>query len=230
MANQNPNLLRILNVGLRPYEEVYELQKETVEKVKDGDDETLIICSHPPVVTLGKKSRPEDLQGWQGDIVSIERGGKATYHGPGQIVIYPILNLKKRGQNIAGFLEVMEQSMVKVLKDLGLEASGNMERGKPDYTGVWVKGNSGYPTQKIASIGVAVSRWVTYHGLAFNLEKDPLAFTGISPCGFTTETMTSLEDLGLRPGSPVFDTKPNRKKVEESLIAELQDGFSKLIL
>lgn len=230
MGNHSENHLDILNLGLRPYAQAYELQKEIVEKVKAGGNETLIICSHPPVVTLGKKSSPDDLQGWNGDIVTIERGGKATYHGPGQIVIYPILNLKKRGQNIAGFLEVMEQSMVKVLEDLGLEASGNTERGKPDYTGVWVKGNSSFPTQKIASIGVAVSRWVTYHGLAFNLEKDPLAFTGISPCGFTTETMTSLEDLANRPNSPLIDTKPNRKAIEDSLICELQDGFSKLIL
>ncbi len=222
--------LRILNIGQQPYGEVYELQKRTVEEVKAGEQETLIVCSHPPIVTLGKKSQPEDLQGWTGEVLAIERGGKATYHGPGQIIIYPIINLTKRGQNIAGFLEVMEQSMVNVLNKMGLTASGNTERGKPDYTGVWVKGDEHAAPRKIASIGVAISRWVTYHGLAFNLEKDPLAFTGISPCGFTTDTMISLQELTESPQSPVYDTKLNRPQIEDALITELQDGFSKLLL
>lgn len=212
--------LEVLNIGLTPYREAYELQLKKVEEAKEGLGEFLIVCSHPPVVTLGKKSRPEDLQGWTGQVEEIERGGKATYHGPGQIVIYPIIDLKKRGQDIAGFLEVMESSMIKVLQELGLKAKGNEERGKPDFTGVWLESN---PPQKIASIGVAVSRWITYHGLAFNLENDPLAFTGISPCGFTTETMTCLEKV-----SP--NAKVNRSEIEEALVSELMRGFSKLLL
>lgn len=215
--------LEVLNIGLTPYREAYDLQLQKVEDAKQGKGEYLIVCSHPPVVTLGKKSRPEDIQGWTGPIEEIERGGKATYHGPGQIVIYPIIDLKKRGQDIAGFLEVMENSMIKVLADLDLKAKGNEERGKPDFTGVWL---DSHPPKKIASIGVAVSRWVTYHGLAFNLENDPLAFTGISPCGFTTDTMTCLENvLKLRETSQV-----NRSIIENSLITELKSGFSKLLV
>lgn len=215
--------LEVLNIGLTPYREAYDLQLEKVAEAKEGKGEFLIVCSHPPVVTLGKKSRPQDIQGWSGPIEEIERGGKATYHGPGQIVIYPIIDLKKRGQDIAGFLEVMESSMISVLKEIGLEARGNDERGKPDFTGVWLRGSQ---PKKIASIGVAVSRWITYHGLAFNLEEDPLAFTGISPCGFTTDTMTCLDKVLKEQGK----TQVKRSDIERSLITELSFGFSKLLV
>ncbi len=212
-------MLKIHNLGLIDYLKAYDFQKEQVELVKSGQVESLIVCSHPSVVTLGKKSTQEDLLGWEGDIYNIERGGKATYHGPGQIVIYPVIDLKKRGQNIAGFLEVMEEAMIAVLKELEIAASGNPERGKPDYTGVWVEAT---PPKKIASIGVAVSRWVTFHGLAFNLHNDPSAFKGISPCGFTTETMTDLETL--------LNKRLERSNIEQALIDHLQSGFSKLLL
>ncbi len=212
-------MLKIHHLGLIDYLKAYDFQKEQVELVKSGQIESLIVCSHPSVVTLGKKSTQEDLLGWEGDIYNIERGGKATYHGPGQIVIYPVIDLKKRGQNIAGFLEVMEEAMIAVLKELEIAASGNPERGKPDYTGVWVEAT---PPKKIASIGVAVSRWVTFHGLAFNLHNDPSAFKGISPCGFTTETMTDLETL--------LNKRLERSNIEQALIDHLQSGFSKLLL
>ncbi len=185
--------MRIINLGLIDYKQAYDIQRAEVEKVATGGQGALIICSHLPIVTLGKKSTPEDILGWTGPIEKIERGGKATYHGPGQVVIYPIVDLKQHGQNISGFLEAMEQSMIDVLKQFGLAAKGNEERGKPDYTGVWVETQFG--PKKIASIGIAIKRWITFHGLAFNLDFDPLAFSGINPCGFTTSTMTNLETL-----------------------------------
>ena len=185
--------MRILNLGLIDYKKAYDLQLEVVEKVRSAGEETLIICSHPPIVTLGKKSTPADILGWQGNIEKIERGGKATYHGPGQVVIYPVIDLKKHDQNLAGFLEAMEQSMIDVLKTYELAAKGNEQRGKPDYTGVWVETEMGM--KKIASIGIAVRRWITFHGLAFNLDFDSLAFSGINPCGFSTSIMTNLETL-----------------------------------
>lgn len=181
--------MKILDIGLKDYQSVYELQKSELQNVINGEEEKLIICSHDPVVTLGKKSTPQDICGWKGPVVEIERGGKATYHGPGQIIIYPIIDLKKRNQDISNFLIALESSMIETLSYYGLSAKGNDERGKPDYTGVWVD------SKKIASIGVAVRRWVTWHGLAFNLYKDPNAFQGINPCGFSTDTMTSLENL-----------------------------------
>lgn len=211
---------KILNLGEKDYLEAYKIQKEVVEDVLSGSSDTLIICSHPSVVTLGKKSTKEDLLGWTGPVYEIERGGQATYHGPGQVVIYPILNLKKYGQNIAGFLSAMESSMIECLNSYGLSAKGNEDRGKPDYTGVWIKDANGHE-RKIASIGVAIRKWVTYHGLALNLYEDPIAFQGISPCGFTTETMTNLETQ--------LNAKVERREFEEALSNSLKTSFSKLL-
>ncbi|MCR9203603.1 MAG: lipoyl(octanoyl) transferase LipB [Halobacteriovoraceae bacterium] len=211
--------MKILNLGNIDYLEAYELQKKLVEDVYLGEPETLLVCSHPSVVTLGKKSTKEDLMGWTGPVYEIERGGQATYHGPGQVVIYPILNLKNRGQNIAGFLEAMERAMIEALKSFDLLGVGNDDRGKPDYTGVWITDQNSQP-RKIASIGVAVKKWVTYHGLAFNLFEDPVAFKGISPCGFTTDTMTNLEAL--------LSKKIERQTFEDLLTQHLITFFSKL--
>ena len=211
--------MRIINLQEIDYKKAYSIQLEEVAKVYEGiESEALIICSHPPVVTLGKKSSVEDLLGWKGQVEEIERGGKATYHGPGQIVIYPILNLKNHGQNISGFLEAMETSMIEVLSLYGLKSRGNEERGKPDYTGVWVETDLGL--KKIASIGIAVKRWVTFHGLALNLDFDPLAFSGINPCGFTTNTMTNLETLK--------GEKVDRSTFEELLTQKLIHHFKEL--
>lgn len=209
----------VKNLGLINYKEAYAIQLETLEIVReDPDQEKLLVCSHPPVVTLGKKSTPEDLIGWSGPVEQIERGGKATYHGPSQVVIYPIIDLKSRNQDIAGFLAAMESAMISCLSDFGIVGQGNLERGKPDYTGVWIDylGSK----RKIASIGVAVKRWVTYHGLAFNLYNDAQAFTGINPCGFTTDTMISLEEA--HPGNI------NRNDFENQLCQNLEESFTKL--
>lgn len=204
--------MEILNLGLIPYQEAYQIQKEKVSEVIDGGVNTLIVCHHPSVVTLGRKSdREKDLMGWDGDIVEIERGGKATYHGPGQIVIYPIFSLKK-SQNIAGFLEAMENAMVKFLQSFDLNASGNPFRGNPELTGVWIDG------RKIASIGIAVKRWVTYHGLAINIFEDDKAFSGINPCGMNAENMTNLK----KELTHDIDRNDCEKKLIEFLSIELK--------
>tara|TARA_R110002072_G_scaffold534_7_gene4235 strand:- start:135212 stop:135835 length:624 start_codon:yes stop_codon:yes gene_type:complete len=207
--------MQVINLNKTEYQNAYDIQIKTLNQVisKEADD-TLIVCSHFPVVTLGKKSSPSDICGWTGDTVHIERGGKATYHGPGQVVIYPIINLKDKGQNISGFLQAMEDAMIECLKELDINATGNPKRGEPDYTGVWIG------SKKIASIGVAVKRWVTYHGLAFNLEEDPMAFQGINPCGFSTDTMTSLEKI--------CHKKIDRSDFEKLLCDKLEYQFSKL--
>lgn len=200
--------MKVHNLGLIPYSEAHRLQLKLVDKVINNPaDESLIICHHPPVVTLGKKSGPDDLQGWRGDVHSIERGGKATYHGPGQVVVYPIINLSCRNNDIAAFLETLEMSMIETLAEFGLLATGNPNRGVPTYTGVWVN------NQKVASIGVAVRRWVTYHGLALNLYDDPEAFKGINPCGFGQDIMTNVERL--------LGHKLERTEFEERLSSHL---------
>ena len=194
--------MKIINLGLIPYQEAYQKQIATVEEVIAGGEDSIIICHHPSVVTLGKKSdRARDLMGWNGDVVDIERGGKATYHGPGQIVIYPIISLKN-SQNISGFLEAMERSMVNFLKEFHLDASGNPFRGNPDLTGVWID------NRKIASIGIAIKRWVTYHGLAINIFEDTNAFQGINPCGMSADQMTYLEkELNTSLSREALETK-----------------------
>lgn len=197
--------MKVEDWGLIDYLTAQKLQHQYVEEVIQGvREETLVICSHHPVVTLGKKAKPEDIMGWTGQIVETKRGGQATYHGPGQIIAYPILNLEKRNKDIYLYLRQLERSMELALEDVGLESAGN-----PDSTGLWVG------DKKIASIGVAVKRWVTYHGLAINIEKDPLAFTGINPCGMSQSIMTSLEEL--------LGAGYNRDKFKESLTFHLLD-------
>lgn len=178
------------NWGLIQYSKAHQRQKEIVQEVIDKKRaETLILCRHRPVVTLGKQSTPEDLLGWSGETFQVERGGRATYHGPEQIVVYPILNLKNRGQNIGGLLQIIQKVLVELLQKEGLKA-----RGTPSYAGVWVHDSGQNIEKKIASIGIAVKKWVTYHGLALNISKDPLAFKGIASCGLQSGLMTYLEE------------------------------------
>lgn len=196
-------ILDVLDLGLKDYREAFLLQEELVKKriSKDIQDHFLF-CSHPSVVTLGRASKKEDVFGWTEEVVKTNRGGRATYHGPGQIVGYPILSLKEenqlnlpfKAQDIRAYLEFIENIIIKFLIAQGLKAQAKslkpLEPGQLNR-GVWVA------DKKIASIGIAVKSWCTMHGFALNLKKDPKAFTGIQACGFSTETYTSLEDLGV---------------------------------
>lgn len=185
--------------GLINYQEALNKQLELVEKVAvEQNDGYLIFCTHPPVVTLGRVTQPGDVFGWKGQTIEIARGGRATYHGPSQLVVYPIVNLKKerqgrKPQEISGYLRVLENAIVATLKDYGIESVGKSLQAKDEKnpeteeTGVWVG------RQKIASLGIGVKKWITYHGAAINLHNDPEAFTGMKPCGFTTNVMTNLE-------------------------------------
>lgn len=182
--------------GLVPYTEALERQLKYVDELSNNPDHKgyLIFCTHPPVVTTGRQTESSDIFGWKGEVIEISRGGRATYHGPSQLVVYPILNLKNprahRGpQEIRGYLRDFEMAIVKTLSDYGIEATGK----KDDDTGVWI--NSPMGLKKIASLGIAVKKWITFHGAAINLTYDPEAFQGINPCGFTSQTMISLEQI-----------------------------------
>ncbi len=186
--------------GLTPYKLALELQLERVEKVADDSDEEMIVfCSHPSVVTTGRGTRVGDVTDWTGEVIEVQRGGRATYHGPHQLVIYPIIDLKRRGRNVEGYLRALETAMIETLGALGLQASrapdstidpsDSAQDNERLYTGVWVD------SKKVASIGIAVKKWVTYHGLALNLSSDPIAFSGINPCGFSRADMGNLKDL-----------------------------------
>lgn len=196
--------------GLIDYEQALQKQLNCVEIVTSSENSMnphpgfLIFCKHPAVVTTGRQTQPEDIFAWQGPIVEISRGGRATYHGPSQVVVYPIINLKPprsgRGpQEIRGYLRALEKAIVLTLKEFGITAEGKTPQKIPgaavetDETGVWIG------VKKIASLGIAVKKWVSFHGAAINVHHDATAFQGLNPCGFQSSTMISVESVLQHP-------------------------------
>jgi lipoyl(octanoyl) transferase len=178
---------RILELGTRAYHEVLDLQRDLVAaRQADAIPDTLILVEHPEVITLGRSAKPENVLD-VGDlaVVPIERGGDATYHGPGQLVAYPIFWLREDERDLHRYLRGLEEAILRTLADFGL-------RGMrvPGSTGVWI-GDPAAP-RKLASIGVAVRKWVTLHGLALNVSTDLARFAAINPCGFPARVMTSM--------------------------------------
>ena len=210
--------------GLIDYELANQRQLECLEKVASGaQEDTLVVCTHPPVVTLGRGSDPADLIGWKGAVVETSRGGRATYHGPSQLVIYPIIDLKREGRahlkprDVHGYLRALETAVVEGLRRFDVVAEArtvpmkNADGSELSVTGVWVG------PRKLASIGIAVRKWITYHGVAINVANDPNAFSGIKPCGFSAGIMTSLEELGV--------TAP-RAEIQSELLKRFQVLFA----
>lgn len=186
-------------------------QLERVEAVaSQATEETLVFCSHPPVVTRGRSTQEGDISTWSGDILDVQRGGRATYHGPSQVVVYPIIDLKARGRDLHKYLRALEAAIIESL--LEFQIDGRAESGA---TGVWVG------LRKIASIGVAVKMWTTYHGIALNVFHDPEAFKGLQPCGYTPETMISIEEL--------VGYRPDVEKVKISLERALRRHLMRLV-
>ena len=174
--------LRILDLGHQPYLKTLQRMREMVElRAKDEIPDCLLLVEHDPVVTAGRRADPMDVLDPDIEVVEIERGGRHTYHGPGQLVAYPICKLEGRARDLHAFLHLLEDVLIASLAEFGLEA-GRSELG----TGVYVEG------RKIASIGIAVRRWVTYHGLALNVQTELAAFRAIRPCGISAELMTTM--------------------------------------
>lgn len=150
--------------------------------------DTLVLCDHPAVVTLGRATPPDAPRPAGIPVVEVERGGAATWHGPGQLVGYPIVDLGPRGRDVHAFLRGLEDALAAVCADLWVAASR-----RSGHTGLFVAA-PGTPGgfRKVASIGIAVRRWVTYHGFALNLDTAPDAFAGLRPCGFEPAVMTSV--------------------------------------
>lgn len=173
-----------LDLCLKEYEEVWKLQKKLVEqRISNNIPDHLIIVEHTPVITVGKRgaSLPPDLPI---PAFHVERGGEATFHGPGQLVGYPIMSLIQRSLDIGRFVRNLEQVLIDVLQDYDIASERIV--GHP---GVWVNG------KKVASIGLAVSRWVTYHGFALNVNTDLNYFHLIRPCGLDSDKMTSMAKI-----------------------------------
>jgi len=177
----------LLDLGLRDYAEVLELQRELVDlRARNMVPDTLIIVEHPHVFTVGKAvpgETPKQIDGVP--VFRIERGGQWTYHGLGQLVGYPILDLNARRRDIHGFLRAIEETLILAVGGFGIVG------GRGEQTGVWVG------ERKIASIGAAIRNWVSFHGFALNVNTDLNYFHKISPCGFHGSTMTSMKaELG----------------------------------
>jgi len=187
-----------MNLGLVPYAEAFELQRSLAGAVSQGAvPETVIFLEHPPVVTIGRRTEterelhiPEDTEV---EIAETDRGGKSTFHGPGQLVCYPILDLGKHGKDVKRYVHDLEEAIIGTLAAFELE--GVRYEG---LTGVWMSPGGGQGPRKIASIGVHVSRWVTTHGYALNVDLDPAPFTEwITACGLEDAQFTTMaRELG----------------------------------
>ncbi|HEV3032628.1 MAG TPA: lipoyl(octanoyl) transferase LipB [Polyangia bacterium] len=185
---QAPFAAQFLDLGTREFGEVWALQKELVDKrQRDEIPDTLVLVEHPHVITLGRGTHKENVLA-PGDmpLFEIERGGDVTYHGPGQLVGYPIFLLRQSERDLHLYLRNLEEALIRAVGRFGI--SGERKEG---WTGVWTAGGA----RKLASIGVAVKRWVTLHGFALNVSTDLARFAAINPCGLEATTMGSMESV-----------------------------------
>jgi lipoyl(octanoyl) transferase len=208
----------VQDLGRRGYAEVLELQRSLCRRRMDGEitEDLLLLVEHEPVVTLGRGTRapslplaPADLERRGIGVFEVERGGDVTFHGPGQLVGYPIFDLRKHREDLHWYLRHLEAALIGALAALGIEAGRN-----PGLTGVWTRG------RKIASIGIHVKQWVTYHGFALNVSTDLAYFDLIVPCGIQDVVMTSVaQELGRT------DTAAIWKEAREAVVEELGRTF-----
>jgi lipoyl(octanoyl) transferase len=183
----------LMSLGRVPYREAWELQRSIAGAVSQGAiPDTVILLEHPPVITLGRRTDEAELhvpEDAEVEVVETNRGGKSTYHGPGQLVCYPIFDLNRHGRDVKKYCRDLEEALVKTLSAFSLE--GERIEG---LTGVWFT----RPPRKVASIGVHISRWVTTHGYALNVDLDPAPFTHwITACGLEDAAFTTIaRELG----------------------------------
>ena len=178
----------LLDLGLVPYQEAWDLQRSLAAAVSQGAiPDAVVFLEHPPVVTLGRRTDSEELHvpaEAEVEVVETNRGGKSTFHGPGQLVCYPILDLRRHGKDVKKYVRDLEEALIHTLSPLGVEATRI-----DGLTGVWLE----RPPRKIASIGVHISRWITTHGYALNVDLDPAPFTEwITACGLEDAAFTTV--------------------------------------
>ena len=182
----------IHDLGQRPYQEVWDYQKEIQAKRIAGEiEDTFLMVEHEPVYTLGKNANENHLlqsRAQSVDVFNIERGGDITFHGPGQLVGYPILDLSNYKKSISWYMRTLEQIIIDTVSEFGIEA-----KRIEGLAGVWVG------DEKIAALGVRIRRWVTMHGFSINVNTDLTFYDGIIPCGIFDHGITSMEQLLCRP-------------------------------
>jgi lipoyl(octanoyl) transferase len=186
--------------GLTPYADAIAEMEERADAVREGKASELVwLLEHPPLFTAGTSADPAELFNPMGfPVFEAGRGGRYTYHGPGQRVVYLVLDLEKRGKDIRNFVHSLEEWMIASLADLGVTA-----RREPGRIGIWT--GEGPSEAKIGAIGVRVRRWVTMHGLSINVAPDLSHFGGIVPCGISEYGVTSLAALGREPSMSRID-------------------------
>ena len=231
MMNQSTSKkIIVCDLGLIEYEKAWEIQKDFHKKrTLDEIDDVLFICEHPHTYTLGKTAEiknllfdEQELHRKEITVFNIDRGGDITYHGPGQIVGYAILNLSNWKKDTHLYLRALEDVLINTCKDYGIESGRNNK-----YTGVWIE------DRKICAIGIKVSRWITMHGFAFNVNTDLNLFDGIIPCGIQEKEVTTLS----KELDSVVEIKEVKAKVvnnfvnvfdynliEKKMLAELEES------
>jgi lipoyl(octanoyl) transferase len=212
--------LEVRRLGLMAYGDALPLQRSLVEQRRAGAvGDLLLLVEHPPVVTLGVRgdggrshilAGPEELAARGIEVFEAGRGGDVTYHGPGQIVGYPVMDLNPDRRDVHRFVRDIEEVLIRVTADYGIRA-GRI----PGLTGVWVG------EEKLAAIGVRIQRWISSHGFALNHTTDLSAFSLIVPCGISDRGVTSLARLGCRA---------SREQVEERIVAHFSDVFERAVV
>ena len=216
----------IVDVGLVGYADAWELQKRLVAALKIGViEDVLLLCEHPHVITLGRNGKREHLLASEQvlrqkgvEFHSSDRGGDITYHGPGQLVGYPILNLGAIRKDVVWYVRMLEEVMIRATAEFGISAERST--GK---TGIWVRSSTndsnvaGITEEKLGAIGVHLSRWVTSHGFAYNISTDLRYFDLIVPCGITGRKATSLEKI--------LERAVTRKEVMQPVVRNFGEVF-----
>ncbi|MCC7102647.1 MAG: lipoyl(octanoyl) transferase LipB [Fimbriimonadaceae bacterium] len=202
----------VRGLGFLGYQEAWEIQKQVAEEVISGAPDTLLLVEHPPVLTLGASFHSENLLFTREQIEArgvqvheTDRGGDVTYHGPGQLVMYPIFDVSRHGKDLHQWLRDLEETQIQLLAGLGIEA-----RRFAPHTGAWVG------EEKVAAIGVKIRKWVSLHGIALNCSNDLKEFGLIVPCGISNYGVTSVSQLLGRVFS-VEEAKPLATRAFESV-------------
>jgi lipoyl(octanoyl) transferase len=209
---------RVVDLGTASYRDVWARQLELVEQRKnDGITDTLIVVEHPHVFTLGRRreARNNVLAAGEVEVIEIERGGDVTYHGPGQLVAYPIVLLREGERDLHKYLRNLEEAVIRTCARFELVADR-----EPDKTGVWT--GVGPDRKKLCSMGIACRKWITFHGLALNVTPDLAYFQRINPCGFESNIMSSLAD---RLGRDI-----EMAAAKQALIDELGDVLGRVAI
>ena len=202
----------ILDLGTSHYEDAWDLQKQLQSKRISGQiNDQLILVEHPPVYTLGKNSPKEHLLIKESENISIiqtDRGGDITFHGPGQLVGYPILDLNQYKKSVSWYMRELEQLIIDVLKEYDIIAGR-----KKGLTGTWVR------DKKIGALGVRISKWVTMHGFSLNIDPDLQYYQGIIPCGISGYGVTSMANL-------LGENVPSMADIKETIVKQFITNFS----